>query len=127
MRPGKPLAFGQVRGVPFIGLPGNPVSALVGMEVFVRPVLLKLAGQRQWERPSVTATLAEAFASDGRETYLRVTLERRGEEYLAHSAGHQGSNIITSLIKADGLLVVPAGMGAVPAGSRLPVWLMDAG
>ncbi len=133
MRPGKPLAFGQVRGdgghaVPFLGLPGNPVSALVGLEVFVRPVLLKLAGHRSGERLTVAARLAEPVASDGRETYLRVRLERApaGDGYVAHSTGQQGSNIISSLVKADGLLIVPAGVTEVPAGASLPVWLLDA-
>jgi molybdopterin molybdotransferase len=132
MRPGKPLAFGWVgaegqgRRVPFIGLPGNPVSSLVGMEVFVRPVLLKLAGHRSLERAAVTATLAEPVESDGRETYLRVTLEQRAGQYLAHTTGHQGSNIITSLVKADGLLILPEGMSVARAGQVLPVWLLDA-
>lgn len=133
MRPGKPLAFGHVRGeggraVPFVGLPGNPVSALVGLEVFVRPVLLKLAGHRSWERLTVSARLAEPVSSDGRETYLRVRLERAsdGDAYVAHSTGHQGSNIISSLVKADGLLIVPSGVTDVPAGASLPVWLLDA-
>lgn len=126
MRPGKPLAFGNVGGVPFIGLPGNPVSALVGFEVFVRPALLKLAGQTALERVTVLADLAEPAHSDGRETYLRVTLERRGDRYLARSTGLQGSNLITSLVKADGLLIIPAGMREVAAGATLPVWLLDA-
>lgn len=126
MRPGKPLAFGHVSGVPFIGLPGNPVSALVGFEVFVRPTLLKLAGQSALDRLTVLAELAEPAHSDGRETYLRVTLERRGERYLAHSTGLQGSNLITSLVKADGLLIIPAGVTEVAAGATLPVWLLDA-
>jgi molybdopterin molybdotransferase len=125
MRPGKPLAFGHVRGVPFIGLPGNPVSSLVGFEVFVRPVLLKLGGQRSWEKIVLHATVLEALVSDGRETYLRVTLEQRGGTYVAHSTGHQGSNIITSLVKADGLMIVPEGVTQVPAGATLPVWLMN--
>ncbi|MDW8326776.1 MAG: molybdopterin molybdotransferase MoeA [Anaerolineales bacterium] len=126
MRPGKPLAFGHVGGVPFIGLPGNPVSALVGFEVFVRPALLRLAGQTALERFTVLAELAEPVHSDGRETYLRVTLEQRGERFIAHSTGLQGSNIITSLVKADGLLIIPAGVTQVAAGSTLPVWLLDA-
>ncbi len=126
MRPGKPLAFGKLGGVPFIGLPGNPVSALVGFEVFVRPALLKLAGQTALDRLTVLAELAEPAHSDGRETYLRVTLERRGERYLARSTGLQGSNLITSLVKADGLLIIPAGETHVPAGTTLPVWLLDA-
>jgi len=126
MRPGKPLAFGRVGGLPFIGLPGNPVSSLVGMEVFVRPVLLKLAGHRRFDRLVVPATLAEPMHSDGRETYLRVRLEPHAGGYLAHSTGHQGSNIITSLVKADGLLVIPEGVTEVASGQTAPVWLLDA-
>jgi molybdopterin molybdotransferase len=126
MRPGKPLAFGQVSGIPFIGLPGNPVSAMVGFEVFVRPALLKLGGQRHWEKPTVQAALTTAMRSDGRESYVRVTLEHQGDGYHAHLTGDQGSNIITSLVKADGLMIVPEGMTEVPAGSTLPVWLLNA-
>lgn len=126
MRPGKPLAVGRVGRLPFIGLPGNPVSALVGMEVFVRPVLIKLSGRITTERFTVMASLAERFESDGRETYLRVTLERQGEAYQAHSTGQQGSNIITSLVRADGLMIIPEGLMEVPAGMRLPVWVLDA-
>ncbi|MGQ0603234.1 MAG: molybdopterin molybdotransferase MoeA [Anaerolineales bacterium] len=129
MRPGKPLAFGQVgapdRRIPFLGLPGNPVSSLVGMEVFVRPVLLKLAGHTSFDRLTVQATLAEPMHSDGRETYLRVTLEPYADGYLAHSTGHQGSNIITSLVKADGLLIIPEGVTEALRGQKLPVWLLD--
>lgn len=126
MRPGKPLAFGRVGGIPFLGLPGNPVSALVGMEVFVRPILLKLAGNLRLDRLTVLAELAEPVESDGRETYLRVTLEPQGPYYLARAAGHQGSNIVTSLVRADGLLIIPEGVTALPAGARLPAWLLDA-
>lgn len=126
MRPGKPLAVGQVGSLPFIGLPGNPVSALVGMEVFVRPVLMKLSGRVISEHFTVMAALSEPFESDGRETYLRVTLERHGEAFQAHSTGQQGSNIITSLVRADGLMIIPEGLTHVPAGLRLPVWVLDA-
>lgn len=125
MRPGKPLAVGRVGQLPFIGLPGNPVSALVGMEVFVRPVLLKLSGRTTPERFTVMAALSEPFESDGRETYLRVTLERQGEGFIAHSTGQQGSNIITSLVRADGLMIIPEGTTIVPAGAQLSVWVLD--
>ncbi len=125
MRPGKPVAFGNVHGVPFFGLPGNPVSALVSFEVFVRPAILKMGGHRQLEKPAVRAALLEPLHSDGRESYLRVVLERRAEGYVARSAGDQGSAVLTSLVKANGLLIVPEGLTEVKAGEVLPVWLLD--
>ena len=125
MRPGKPVAFGNVRGVPFFGLPGNPVSALVSFEVFVRPAILKMGGHRQLEKPAVRAELLEPLHSDGRESYLRVVLERRAEGYVARSTGDQGSAVLTSLVKANGLLIVPEGVTEVKAGEVLPVWLLD--
>ncbi len=125
MRPGKPVAFGNVRGTPFFGLPGNPVSALVSFEVFVRPAILKMGGHRQLEKPAVRAELLEPLHSDGRESYLRVVLERRAEGYVARSTGDQGSAVLTSLVKANGLLIVPEGVTEVKAGEVLPVWLLD--
>src|SRR5574341_640134 len=125
MRPGKPVAFGNVQGVPFFGLPGNPVSALVSFEVFVRPAILKMGGHRQLEKPAVRAALLEPLHSDGRESYLRVVLESRAEGYVARSAGDQGSAVLTSLVKANGLLIVPEGLTEVKAGEVLPVWLLD--
>jgi molybdopterin molybdotransferase len=122
MRPGKPVAFGHVRGLPFMGLPGNPVSALVSFEVFARPAILKMAGRRQWEKPSVTVTLADDVYSDGRESYLRVIITRQSTGYVARSTGNQGSAVLTSLVKANGLLVVPAGMTTVKAGETLTAW-----
>jgi molybdopterin molybdotransferase len=125
MRPGKPLAFGHVHGVPFFGLPGNPVSALMTFEVFVRPALLKLAGRRQWDKLAVTATLAEPVRSDGRESYLRVVLARQGDDYVARLAGDQGSAVLSSLVRANGLLILPEGVTATQAGQRFTVWLVD--
>jgi molybdopterin molybdotransferase len=122
MRPGKPVAFGQVRGVPFMGLPGNPVSALVSFEVFARPAILKLAGRRQWEKPALTVTLAEEVHSDGRESYLRVVITQQGADYVARTTGHQGSAVLTSLVKANGLLIVPAGVTVARAGEKLTAW-----
>lgn len=123
LRPGKPLAFGRVSGIPFIGLPGNPVSALVTFDVFVRPAILKMSG-----RPPYTALaqaeVGERMASDGRRTYARVRLERRDDRLIAYSTGNQGSNILTSLVSADGLLIIPEGMTEVPAGTRLPVRIL---
>jgi molybdopterin molybdotransferase len=75
MRPGKPLAFGSYRGIPFAGLPGNPVSAFVGFEVFLRPALVKMTGWSAWRRDTLRGILAEAVESDGRESYLRAVVQ----------------------------------------------------
>jgi molybdopterin molybdotransferase len=125
MRPGKPLAFGQVHGVPYFGLPGNPVSALMSFEVFVRPALLKLGGRRAWDKLEVRAELLEPMHSDGRESYLRVVVERRGDGYTARAAGDQGSAVMTSLVRANGLLILPEGTREARPGERFPVWLLD--
>ena len=125
MRPGKPVAFGNVHGTPFFGLPGNPVSALVSFEVFVRPAILKMGGHRRWEKPAVRAALLEPMHSDGRESYLRVVLEQREDGYVARSTGDQGSAVLTSLVKANGLLIIPEGVTEVRAGEVLPVWLLE--
>jgi len=127
MRPGKPLAFGQVHGVPFFGLPGNPVSALMTFEVFVRPALLKLAGRRRWDKLAISAALLEPMQSDGRETYLRVIVSRRGDGYVARPAGDQGSAVLSALARANGLLILPEGLKDAPAGAHFTVWLLDGG
>jgi molybdopterin molybdotransferase len=125
MRPGRPLAFGQVRGVPFFGLPGNPVSALVSFEVFVRPALLKLAGRRRWDKLEISAALLEPIDSDGRETFVRVIVERGRAGFVARAAGHQGSAVMSSLVRANGLLVLPEGVRQAQVGEHFPVWLLD--
>ncbi len=122
MRPGKPLAFGNVQGIPMLGLPGNPVSAMVSFEIFARPAILKMAG-RSWHIPTFEAEIAEPIYSDGRQTYVRVTLERDNGRLIARSTGNQSSGVLTSLVSADGLLIVPEGVTEVSAGSRLPVRL----
>ena len=128
MRPGKPLAFGQVYGVPFFGLPGNPVSALMTFEVFVRPALLKQAGRRRWDKLAVLAALLEPMDSDGRETYLRVIVSRRADgSYAARTAGDQGSAVLSALARANGLLILPEGLTRAQAGDQFTVWLLDGG
>ena len=125
MRPGKPLAFGHVRGVPFFGLPGNPVSALVGFEVFVRPAILKMTGRTRWERLAVVAELQQPMESDGRESYLRVIVEQRGAGYVARPSGNQGSAVTSALVRANGLLVMPEGVTQGRPGQPFSVWLLD--
>jgi molybdopterin molybdotransferase len=124
LRPGKPLAFGQVQGVPFFGLPGNPVSTMVTFELFVRPALLVQSGRRYDEVPMVDAVVGEAIDSDGRRSYLRVTLSREADRLVARSTGTQSSGALLSMVLADGLLVIPEGVTHVAAGDILPVRLL---
>jgi len=124
MRPGKPLAFGEYKGIPFIGLPGNPVSAFVGFEVFVRPALRRLAGLPDGDRRTVRVQCEEPIDSDGRQSYLRATVRVEGGVLHARLTGHQGSGNLLSLVQADALLIIPAGVKCVPAGQEVNAWLL---
>jgi molybdopterin molybdotransferase len=125
MRPGKPLAFGAYRGVPYLGLPGNPVSAMVSFEVFARPAILKMGGRRDLRRPGVTALVTEVVRSDGRESYLRAIVTKEPAGYVARLSGGQGSHQLSSLVRANALLVVPEGVTEVSAGSTLTALMID--
>ena len=123
MRPGKPLAFGKLRGLPFFGLPGNPVSTMVTFEVLLRPALAKLCGRAQ--KPKiVSALLADDMRSDGRRSYNRVTLSREGDRIVAHSTGIQSSGALMSMVLADGLAIIPEGRRQVSAGEAVSVLLL---
>ena len=124
MRPGKPLAFGKYKGIPFIGLPGNPVSAFVGFEVFVRPVLERLSGLEVKNQPTVRVQLAENISSDGRESYLRANVQEENGILCAHLAGHQGSGNLLSIVKANALLIIPAGVKSLATGKEVDAWLL---
>lgn len=125
MRPGKPLAFGTYGGVPFLGLPGNPVSAMVSFERFARPAILKMAGHRRIERPRVQVTVLKDIRSDGRESYLRAVVHPAESGYQVQLTGRQGSHVMTSLVRANALLVVPAGVKYVKAGQELEAIMLD--
>jgi molybdopterin molybdotransferase len=127
MRPGKPVAFGDFQGIPFIGLPGNPVSAFVGAEVFVRPILLKMGGRTTWQRPYLNARLLEPIESDGRESYLRASIQDENDGWVASLTGHQGSGNIRSLVLANALLLVPSGVKSLPIGSTIRAYLLEEG
>ena len=122
MRPGKPLAFGHYHGIPYLGLPGNPVSAMVSFERFARAAILKMAGHTMLDRPMRQVTLLETISSDGRESYIRAVVRRDG---TAVTTGSQGSHIMTSLVQANALLIVPEGMTEVPTGTQLTAWMFD--
>ncbi|MBX5467016.1 MAG: molybdopterin molybdotransferase MoeA [Firmicutes bacterium] len=127
MKPGKPMVFGHLGRRPFLGLPGNPVSALVTFELFVRPLLREMQGDRDWQRPVVALPLAEPFSEvSDRPHYVRVRIAPNGAgELSAWPNPAQGSNIQTSWHRARGLMVVPENSGPWAPGDRLPVILLD--
>jgi len=124
LRPGKPLAFGHVQGVPFFGLPGNPVSSMVTFDIFVRPALQRQSGEKSEHLPLVMAVLGEDIGSDGRRSYLRVKLTQEGDTVIALLTGTQSSGALLSMVLADGLLIIPEGVTFAPAGSQYPVRLL---
>jgi len=129
MKPGKPLAFGVLQGptggVPLIGLPGNPVSAMVSFEQFARPAILKMLGHTDLAKPTVQAILDERLTNSGRRGYLRVVVTRQEDGYHARTTGEQGSGVLTSMAKANGLAVVPEGVRAVQAGDEVTIQMLD--
>jgi molybdopterin molybdotransferase len=130
MKPGYPVTFGRAAGLDgafVFGLPGNPVSAMVTFELFVRPLLLRLAGRRDLARPEVAAIAGERFSKKpGREHYVRVFLEPRADGALvARTTGSQSSGVLRSMTLADGLLVFPAGDSEIAEGARARVIVLD--
>ena len=125
MRPGKPMAFGYYLDTPFIGLPGNPVSAFVGFEVFVRPTILKMQGIELQTRNAIKVRLGEGIQSDGRESYLRAVVSNAEDGFVAHLTGHQGSGNLHSLVQANALLLIPSGVKSLPFGAQVEAWLLE--
>jgi molybdopterin molybdotransferase len=122
LRPGKPLAFGAVHGVPLIGLPGNPVSSLVAFELFARPALLKMQGREDRERPRLLARTEEELSSPPHlEQYFRGIARRDGEEIKVRLTGDQGSHVLRSMADANCLVVVPQDTGRIPAGETVEI------
>jgi molybdopterin molybdotransferase len=125
MRPGMPQIRGRIRNVPVIGLPGNPVSAFVSFEVFVRPVIRHLQGRRDTSRPQVRAiATAPLTAPEHKRGYVRVSLKRDGARWLATPTGAQGSHLVSSIARADGLAIVPEDTTRIPEGGDVAVHLL---
>lgn len=126
MKPGKPLAFGVLGGVPLLGLPGNPVSVMVAFELFARPAILKMQGKTCLQKPTIEAILLDEIPSkDDRRHFVRVIVEKRGDEWYARLTGEQGSGILTSMVKANGLAIIPEEWRKAEAGSRVKVMMLD--
>lgn len=127
MQPGMPQGFGFVEGKPFFGLPGNPVSVFVSFEIFVRPAILQMMGRTSIGRPTIDATLtAEVHGPRGKVQYARVEVGRGDEGWVATPTGGRGSNLISTVSRANGLAVIPVGTDVAPAGSRVRVMIFRA-
>ncbi|HEU5199762.1 MAG TPA: gephyrin-like molybdotransferase Glp [Ktedonobacterales bacterium] len=128
LRPGKPLAFGRLGGTPFLGLPGNPVSAAVTFELFARPVLRKMQGFATILRPVVHARLLDAINDvSSRRHYVRARVEIRDGAFAATTTGPQESHILTSMLGANALLVIPENHPPIAAGETVQAMLLADG
>ena len=130
MKPGKPLAFGAFpsgdRRVPHIGLPGNPVSSMITFELFGRAAIFKMLGKPDWERRKVRATAEERIVNtDGRRVYARAILSQRKGRYYASLTGPQGSGILTSMVLANALAVVPEDVPAIEPGDEVECLVLE--
>ena len=122
MQPGKPVVLGNVHGVPFLGLPGNPVSVHVSFEQFVRPALRKMRGCRSVLRPTVEAILTHDLQKrPGRLHFVRVRLSPRGSGWEATPTGAQGSHVQSSLVDCDGVARFAKTASKLSAGDRVVV------
>ncbi len=127
MRPGAPLAFGMLNDIPWLGVSGNPVSAMVSFELFVRPVLRKMQGHTALFRRPVMVTVEEDVKIGAKLThFLRATVTRREDGVLAaRLTGHQSSGALTSMARANALLIVPETSPKVAKGSQLKALMLD--
>jgi molybdopterin molybdotransferase len=126
MRPGAPVGFGLLHGIPWIGLPGNPVSTMVTFELFVRPAIRKMAGHPLAFRRTVPVHVTEAIHLKPRlQHFLRAVVTEGPDGPEARLTGPQGSGILTSMILANALLIVPEGQFETPAGATLRALLLD--
>jgi molybdopterin-guanine dinucleotide biosynthesis protein MobB len=134
MKPGKPIAFGVInkvkgrrkRKVPHLGLPGNPVSSMVTFEQFARPAILAMMGKESLAKPTIRAIIDDNIKStDARRVFARVVVTKRGGEYHASVTGPQGSGMLTSMVKANGLAVIPENSSGAKAGDVVEVQMLD--
>ena len=125
MRPGKPNLFGVINGKPFFGLPGNPVSTMIGFEVFVRPAIQKMLGRISDDRSEVEAVLEEDIKKKkGLKFFIRAQTRWEDSGYVTRTTGPQGSGILSSMAKADSLIILPEDEERVKQGEKVLVRLL---
>lgn len=125
-QPGKPFTYATVAGKPVFGLPGNPVATMVTFEYYVRPLMRQLMGQREIERPRALVTLEEPIKQNPeKQLFLRAILRTDGKVVRARLTGGQGSHMITSMARANALLVIPPGSRKLEASEQVEAILLD--
>ena len=128
IKPGKPLAFGIINGKPVFGLPGNPVSAMVAFEQFVRPAILKMMGVRNIFRKSLTALLTSSLNKKaGRMHFIRAVLEEKNGQFYVTPLEGQGSGVLSSMVMANSLIILPEDAKDAAKGSKVKVQPLDSG
>ena len=126
IKPGKPFAFGWLGEPPLLGLPGNPVAAAVAFEQFARPAIGRMLGRRDLAIPTVPARLRGRIENRGRRRHFaRVHVGWEGDGYAATPAGAQGAGILSTLARANALLVIPEAVSVADEGSVLPAQMLD--
>jgi molybdopterin molybdotransferase len=126
IQPGRPLAFGIREGVPVFSLPGNPVATLITFEMFVRPALLQMQGHAEVIRPTIKARLQEpAKKKPGRVRFLRVQVRGSETGLIASSSGDQNTGILRTMVRANGIVILPAAGERFAAGEEVDVHLLD--
>lgn len=126
MRPGKPLAFGSIDGVPLFGLPGNPVSVMVSFEQFVRPYLLKMQGHAGIFRETLKAQSAQDIQKGvGTKNFIRAVVQKEKGRYIARVTGEQGSGILKSMVVANAFIVLAENVSSVKKGEEVVVQVLD--
>jgi len=126
MRPGKPLAFGAIEGVPLFGLPGNPVSVMVSFEQFVRPYLLKMQGHSKIFRQTLRAKCASDIRKNtGVKNFIRAIVQKEKNQYVARVTGEQGSGMLKSMVVANALIVLNEEVTFVKKGDIITAQLLD--
>jgi molybdopterin molybdotransferase len=127
MRPAMPTALAIVENKPIIVLSGNPVAAMFGFEVFVRPLILKMLGAEHESRPVVKAKLTRRTSTAlGRKTFVRVRVFRQNDEFYAEPISARGSGVISTMTKANGYVIVPENREGLEEGETVLVHLFDA-
>lgn len=119
-KPGKPLFYGTRGGTRLFGLPGNPVSAMVCFDLFVRPALMEMTGREDRRRPRIRVYFDRDVVNKfGRLHAMRVSLEKTQRGWLARSVGAQGSGLVSSLTRADALALIGPASEGIPAGEPI--------